>query len=226
MEGPMSATPLSLVPIFATPFGVMPLAGYEKLNPALADLIASRVSAASPRAPGSNPLCHRSGDDLLEWSEEPIRVLGTEMLRGVSKVMASANTFTPEQLQALTLQARAWASIVYPDGCIPAVSHPMTSWCGMYCVEAPTPSGERFDSGVLRLYEWRLGTMFSDATNSAMRVPFTPGHYTWRPVPGRLAVFPAFLTHEIALIRGTGRLILVTVRVRYIAPGQKGVPRW
>ena len=84
----------------------------------------------------------------------------------------------------------------------------------------------RADSGVLRLYESRLGTMFADATNAAMRVPFTPGHYTWRPVPGQLAVFPAWLTHEIALLRAPGQLVLVTVRVRFVAPGQKGVMRW
>jgi hypothetical protein len=223
----MSAAPISIVPIFATPFAVVPLVAAEKLNPALAVLLAARAAASvSNKAAGSNPLCFRGADDLLEWPEEPVRVLGTEMLRGVSTVMAAVNTLSQEQLQSLTLQARAWFTLVHKDGCIPASSHPMTSWCGIYCVESPTPAADRQDSGVLRLYESRLGTMFSDATNSAMRVPFAAGHYTWRPVPGQLAVFPAFMTHEIALIRGTGRLMLVTVRVRYVAAGQKGVPRW
>jgi hypothetical protein len=224
---PMNTGPISIVPIFATPLGVVPLGVAEKLNPAIAELFVTRASAApSVTTAGSNALCYRSGDDLLEWPDEPVRTLNTDILRGISMVMAAVNSFTQEQLQSLTLQARAWFTIVRPDGCVSAATHPMTSWCGIYCVEAPTSSGERVDSGVLRLYESRLGTTFSDATNSAMRLPYTAGHYTWRPVPGRLAVFPASMTHEIALIRGTGRLILVTVRVRYVAPGQKGVPRW
>ncbi len=68
--------------------------------------------------------------------------------------------------------------------------------------------------------------MFADATNAVMRMPFTPGHYSWRPVPGHMAVFPASLTHEIALLRSPGQLVLVTVRVRFVAPGQQGMARW
>ena len=41
--------------------------------------------------------------------------------------------------------------------------------------------------------------------------------------PGQMAVFPASLTHEIALVRSPGPLVLVTVRVRFVAPGQQGV---
>jgi hypothetical protein len=68
--------------------------------------------------------------------------------------------------------------------------------------------------------------MFADATTAAMRLPFRPGHYGWRPVPGQMAVFPASLTHEIAPIRSREPLVLVTVRVRFIGPGQQGVARW
>jgi hypothetical protein len=221
----VNAAPLSIVPIFAAPLGIVPLSAVEPLNPAIAELLAARASNTAS-SDTSNPLCYRSADELLEWPDEPVQRMSTEILRGVSMVMAAVNSFTPEQLQSLTLQARAWFTIVQPDGCVPASTYPMTSWCGMYCVEAPISSAERLDSGVLRLYESRLGTSFSDATNCAMRIPFTTSHFTWRPVPGRLVVFPAYMTHEIALIRGSGRLTLVTVRVRYVAAGQKGVPRW
>ena len=122
----MSAAPISIVPIFATPLGVVPLAAAEKLNPAVADLFAARAASQPAQSAGSNPLCHRSADDLLEWPDEPVRTLGTEILRGVSMVMAAVNSFTPEQLQSLTLQARAWFTIVHPDGCVPASTHPMT----------------------------------------------------------------------------------------------------
>jgi hypothetical protein len=78
----------------------------------------------------------------------------------------------------------------------------------------------------LRLYESRLGTMFQDATNAQLRVPFRTAHYSWHPVPGHMVIFPAYLTHEIALLRAPGELTFVTLRLRFVAPGQSGMTRW
>ncbi len=124
------------------------------------------------------------------------------------------------------METRAWFTIIEQDGCVPAATHPLTAWCAIYCVAAPAPSGTRQDSGVLRLYESRLGTMLQDATNAEMRMPYRQGHYGWRPVAGQLAVFPASVTHEIALLRSPGPLVLVTARIRCVAPGQQGLGRW
>lgn len=221
----MSVTPPIVVPILATPLGVLSLPDTEALNPALAALFAARM-----RADGSvtlrNPLCYCSRDDLLEWPEEPVRQLTAAIFSGVKSVVGAVNNFTPAQFDSFALQARGWFTVVAENGHVPSTHYPLTAWCGIYCVAAPEPSTTRADSGLLRLYESRLGTMFADATNAEMRMPFTPGHYTWRPTPGHMAVFPASLTHEIALLRSPGQLVLVTVRVRFVAPGQQGVGRW
>jgi len=218
-----AAAPL-VVPILATPFGVMALPEAGALNPALSSLFAARMAADS--SPQASPLCYRSGDDLLEWPEEPVRLLAAAIFKGVYSVVESVNEFTAAQLREFQLEARGWFTIVKPDGSVPAASYPLTAWCGIYCVAAPAPSTTRADGGVLRLYETRLGTMFQDASNSVMKMPFKPNHCSWRPVPGQLAVFPASLTHEIALFRSIGELVLVTVRIRFVGPGQQGMPRW
>jgi hypothetical protein len=220
----MIAAPPIVLPLFATPLGIVTVAKAEDLNPQLVDLFRQRT--LKDRAPHSIPNVYRSHDDLFDWPEQPARALGTEIFRGVCSVIETLNAFEPGQLRSFNLEARGWFTIVEQLGSLPAASYPLTAWCAMYCVVAPEPSETRQDSGVLRLYESRLGTMFQDATNSVMRVPFTPGHYAWRPVPGQLAVFPASLTHEIALVRSAGKLILVTARVRFVAPGQQGVGRW
>jgi hypothetical protein len=215
----------TVIPIFAAPFGVVPLAGAEPHNTALAALFRARMRAdGAPRAP--NPLCYRSRDDLLEWPDEPVQRLSTEIYRGVYTVVNAVNEFTEPQLRSLVPQARAWFTVVEPDGGMSAVNYPLAAWCGIYCVAASQASESREDSGILRLYESRLGTMFADATTATMRFPFKPSHYGWRPVPGQLAVFPASLTHEIAPIRSPEPLMLVTVCVRFVAPGQQGVGRW
>jgi hypothetical protein len=219
----MIAAPLVL-PIFATPFGMVAFPQAEDLNPRLIELFAQRLTR--DRAPRSNPLVHRGHDDFFDWPEQPAQELSAEIFRGVYSVIETLNAFEPGQLRSFNLEARGWFTIVEQNGSLPAANYPLTAWCAMYCVAAPEPSATRQDSGVLRLYESRLGTMFQDATNAVMRVPFTAGHYAWRPVPGQLAVFPASLTHEIALVRSPGKLVLVTARVRFVAPGQGGVGRW
>lgn len=224
MTLPMSQASLSVVPILATPFAVVVLPAALQANQAVAQLLAGHA-AANP-APGSDRLCYRSRDDLLEWNDAAVRQMCGEILQGVWSTVAAVNSFTAEELNSFSMQARGSFAIVQPNGSIPATSHSLTSWCGIYCLEAPQPSVERKDSGVVRLYESRLATMFADATNSAMRLPFTFGHYSWRAVPGQLAVFPGSLTHEIPLIRSTGPLTLITVRTRFVGPGQEGFSRW
>ena len=221
----MSQGSISVVPIFATPLAVVSLPPAPQLNEAVAQLFA-RHAAANPAPAGASRLCYQSGDDLLDWRDEPLRQLCGEILRGVWSTVAAVTTLPPEQLQTLTMQARAAFTIVQPNGCVPAISHSLTAWCGIYCLQAPTPAAGRSDSGVVRFYEARFGTMLADATTSAMRVPFTSGHYTWRAAPGQLVVFPGSLTHEIPLIRSDSALTLITVRTRFVAPGQQGLSRW
>lgn len=221
----MNATFPTVVPILATPFGVVRLPAAETLNPALVALLEARV-LGNEAGQQRNPLVYRSRDDLLDRPEEPVRKLAAEIIRGVYEVVVAVNDFPEGQLQSFALQARGWFTVIEPDGGLPAANYPLAAWCAHYCVAAPESSATRQDSGILRLYESRLGTMFADATTAGMRLPFKPGHYGWRPVPGQLAVFPASLTHEIAPVRAAQQLILATICVRFVAPGQQGVAQW
>ena len=223
----MSDAPPPVVPIFSMPFAVREVPAARQLNPDVAQALAKHASAnPAQRSSSSDPFCYQSRDDLLDWADGPVRQVCDEVLKGVWATAAAVNTFTPGQLESFTMQARGWFTIVQPNGCMPSTQHALTSWCAIYCVQAPPASAERADSGVLRLYESRLATMFTDATNSTMRIPFTPGHYSWRPVPGHLAVFPGFVNHEIPLIRSSESLTLIMIRARFVAPGQEGFTRW
>ena len=221
----MSQGSISVVPIFATPLAVVTLPIAPQSNEALVQLFAQHA-AANPVPTAADVLCYQSRDDLLDWADEPVRNLFGEILRGVWSTVAAVTTMPPEQLKTLSMQARAAFTIVQPNGCVPAKSHSLTAWCGIYCLQAPAPAPGRGDSGVVRFYEARFGTMLADATTSAMRVPFTSGHYTWRAAPGQLVVFPGSLTHEIPLIRSDSALAFITLRTRFVAPGQEGLSRW
>ena len=222
----MTAPAPRVLPLFATPFGVVAVPRAETLNPTLNEFILAHATEER-RDPldRSGELAFLSRDDLFEWPDAPVRELAASILTGVRAVVASINHFSEAEFGALRAESRAWFTIVRFDGHVPPRNYPNASWCAVYCVAAPEPSTARFDSGVLRMHEARLGT-FSDATNCLTHIPYRPGHYTWRPVPGELAVFPASLTHEIALLRAVTPLVLVTARVRYVGPGQTGLPWW
>jgi hypothetical protein len=222
----MSALPPpTVVPILAVPFGIATVPEADSLNSTITDVFDARANADDGRG-RQNPLCYHSPDDLLEWPDEAVRELSGHLLRGVCSVVNEINDFTEAQFRALDLQARGWFTLIKTDGRVPATTYPLTAWCAIYCVAAPQDLASRVDSGVLRLYESRPCSMFADASTAQMRLPYTPGHHGWRPVPGQMAVFPASLTHEIAPLRSGGELVLVTLRVRFVGPGQQGVGRW
>jgi len=223
----MSTPVPHVVPLFATPFGLVMLPEVEKLNPELSAFFAARATGEwRDPAASAGPLTFRSRDDLADWPEEPVRQALRGILAGVTSVAASINDLSAEQFAAFKAEARAWFTIVAPDGCVSPTSYPNTSWLAVYCVAAPEPAKARFDSGMLRMHESRPGTMFQDATHAGIRIPYRPGHYTWRPVPGQMAVFPAAITHEIALVRSVSALVTITARVRYVASDLSWMPPW
>ena len=220
------ALQLQVIPIFATPFGVAVVPEADVLNPPVAALLAERATPERADPANHQPFTYRSRDDLLDWPDEPVRKLCDGMVAAVRSVARSINEFSDAQFASLQVQARAWFTLVGADGCVPSNNYPNATWCAIYCVAAPPASSTRFDSGVVRMHESFRPTMFTDATNSVPLLPYRPGHNTWRPVPGQVVVFPASVTHEIALLRAVGELVLMTALVRFVAPGQTGMPWW
>lgn len=215
------------MPIFATPFGVATLEDAAEFNAPLADLLAARArpewgDPAAPLGVGS----FRSRDDLGDWPEQPVRQALRGILAAVAAVAGSISDLSAEQFGSLRPEARAWFSRVGTDGYVPPASYGNCSWLAVYCVTAPEASASRFDSGVLRLLESRFASSFQDASHAGLRLPYRPSHCTWRPVPGQLAVFPAALTHEIALVRAAGVLTLLMARLRFVASDKAWMPPW
>jgi hypothetical protein len=223
----MNAPVTTLLPIFATPFAVVSLPGAAALNPVLAALLPTRASEPhrEPALP-RDPRCFRSREDLFDWPHEAVAQLRGEILGGLCATVESANVYKEAEFDSLAMQARARFAIVRPDGCIPAGTVPMASWYAVYCVAAPPPPPQRADSGSLRLYAVRQGSMFLDAANWQLRTPFGAGHHVWRPVPGQMAIFPAWILHEIALNRTSEDLVLVLARARFAYGGQTAMPPW
>lgn len=224
MQNNESSPELQIQPVHATPFAVLRLPNSAVANERLAEFF--RTTAAGDPAGWRTPHYYGSVDDLLKWRDEPLQTVLQDLVQGVCRTVRELVSLGQEQWDDLSLQARGGFTLVLKDGCVPTTSHPMTSWCALYCVAAPAESASRYDSGRIRLHETRLSTMFPDATSAALQGPYAHGHAAWRPLPGHLAIFPGAVPHEVALVRGTGDLILVTLRVRFVGRQQTGYARW
>jgi hypothetical protein len=217
----------TLTEIFATPFAEVALPLESTFNESLAALFSRRATEERRDSLSRrDPLCYLSREDVFEWQEEPVGVLRSELLAGLCSAVLATTLHTEAEFDRLGVQARARFAIIRPDGCLPAQSLALASWCAIYCVAAPPAPPGRADSGVLRLYETRLGGMFADATTWRMRPPFAGGHHLWRPVPGAMATFPGHLAHEIALNRSDGEMVLIIARIRFANAGQQAAPPW
>jgi hypothetical protein len=215
----------TVMPILATPLGLAAIPDAADFNGALCELLTQR--AASGHGLGRGDALRVCGtDDLLEWPDAPVRRLAGALAGAVYQFVVSVSEISEVQLRACKLEARAWFTLVRSNGRVPAANYPLTTWCAIYCVAAPPSVDERADSGIVRLYESRLGTSFQDATNASLRIPYAQSHYVWRPTAGHLLIFPGSLTHEVAPLRARGELLLVTARLRFVGSGQQGLSRW
>jgi uncharacterized protein (TIGR02466 family) len=222
----MDAPQLNVMPMFAVPFATATYADAPALNAALLALIESR-RAATPRS-ALQPACagaFESREDFLHWPDPPVRELKRRMLDATATLVAQLAGYGPARLAGLALQARGWFTVVEPEGMIPARAYPMSSWCAVYCVQAPEPVPERIDSGALRFHDTRTGNMYTDPGVADLRRPYGFGHFVARPVAGQVAIFPSWLLHEIAPVQGGTPLVLVTAVCRFAAaPGGVGAP--
>ena len=74
---------------------------------------------------------------------------------------------------------------------------------------------------MLRLYERRLASIYRDASTCELKAPYRYGNHIWSPVPGWMALFPAHVPHEVAVVRSVTSLILVLAMIRFVDASAK-----
>jgi hypothetical protein len=203
------------VPLFATPFAAVNTGADPQFNERLAKLCESRRSGLSDDA--ADDLLHfRSRDDFLDSSDATAVELKRLILGHASTVVAGLNSIGAAEFGKLLIQARGWCSVVARNGHVPAQHFSSASWLAVYCVQAGKSHAEFNNAGVLRLYERRLGSMYRDASTWELKSPYRFGNHTWSPLPGWMAIFPAYLPHEVSVVRSATSLILVFAKIRFM----------
>ena len=205
------------VPLFATPFAAVNTGMDSHFNARLANLCESKRSAAALAGDQlRDPLHFRSREDFLESADATAGELRHLILGRVSSVVASLNDVGAADFGKLRVQARGWCSIVQRNGHVPAQHFPNASWLAVYCVQAGESDAGPPGAGVLRLYERRPGSIYRDASTWELKSPYRYGNHTWSPLPGRMAIFPAHVPHEVSVVRSATPLILVFAMIRFM----------
>lgn len=204
------------VPLFATPFAALDTGADRHFNARVASLCESERSASGLAGdPSRDPLHFRGRDDLFDAADSTAGELKRLILGNASAVVASLSSIDAAEFARLRIQARGWCSIVQRSGHVPAQHFSSASWLAVYCAQAGE-SDEGFKSaGVLRLYERRLDSIYRDASTWELKSPYRYGNHTWSPAPGRMALFPAHLPHEVSVVRSATSLVLVFALIRY-----------
>jgi hypothetical protein len=217
-----SAGQSGTVPLFATPFAAVNTGADQHFNARLAVLCEAQRSAPGLAGdPARDPLHFRGRNDFLESADPTADELRRLILGQVSAVVAGLSSIDTAEFAKLHVQARGWCSIVQRNGHVPAQHFPSASWLAVYCVQAGESDAGLKSTGVLRLYERRLGSMYRDASTWELKSPYRYGNHTWSPVPGWMALFPAHLPHEVSVVRSVTSLVLVFAMIRFMDASAK-----
>lgn len=150
-------------------------------------------------------------DFSLFYREDPdIQRLAQFCLSHVGYAIHTLNGYTSKDMQDLRIYHHSWYHVTRHGGYTAAHNHPMASWSGVYCVAPGENPPDKPDSGLLRLYDGRSNpSVYLDAGNAHMRLPFSYGFLTYQFVPGQLVLFPSWLLHEVAPFWGKDERITV-----------------
>jgi hypothetical protein len=193
-----------ILTLFATPFAAVNTGADREFNERVASLCESQRSASV--VPGR--------DDFFVLPDPVAGELRRLILSHATSVVAGLNNAVG--FGKLQIQARGWSSVVPRNGHVPAQHFPGASWLAVYCARAGEADAGIRSSGVLRLYERRLASVYRDASASDLKPPFRYGNHTWTPVPGFMALFPAHVPHEVSVVRSDTSLVLVFAKIRFI----------
>ncbi|WP_292999833.1 putative 2OG-Fe(II) oxygenase [Nevskia sp.] len=200
---------------FAVPFGFSEMPDAPSLNAELRTLFLAREAAGSTYANAQptmkiNPSLFESRFDLFRWPDPCIRRLREFCWSQLHEMIGHTTALDAAAMQALVGHADAWFHITRRGGWFAQHNHPMASWSGVYCVDAGRDDGSRRDSGLLSFTSPTVAaSMYVDAANKALRIPFSHDSREFRLQPGQLVLFPSWLVHQVTPFAGDGERITV-----------------
>ncbi len=207
--------------LFPTPIMVTELANAAALNSQLKEIILTRRKSA-PGVQRSNILGWHSDTEMLNWAGEAAKTLALETLQ----VCASRTDDVGMRngVPRYEFGIEMWANISPAGASNQAHTHPGSLWSAVYYVD---DGGDAEAALVLHDPNYPLNRMYApDLQFVGKKGERLPTVQSFTPTPGRLIVFPAWLSHAVKPAKGPGERISVAMNILTIlarpAPQNKG----
>ena len=187
----------------------------KQLNDQLKKMLLTKEQAMPELNTGdinrSNVAGWKSKDDLLKWEEPGIQELTQRVIKAVEAMMNAAPRKKTVNISGMQLYA--WANINREGSYNTMHNHPGNHWAAVYYVDIGKPDPKKPKSGIFELQDPRAG-----AAN--MQVPgFDFGDkVSFRPQPGMLVLFPAWMNHCVHPFFGDGERISIAFNVKLDTP--------
>lgn len=194
--------------LFPVPVLQTTLANADALNAKLREIIINR-RAGSGGVQRSNILGWHSDSEMLRWGGEPAKTLALETL----KVCASRtdDVGMRNNVPRYEFGIEMWANISPAGASNQAHTHPGALWSAVYYVD---DGGDGEAALVLHDPNYPLNRMYAPdlqfVGDDNARFPTTE---TIAPTPGRLVVFPSWLSHAVKPSKGPGERISIAMNV-------------
>ena len=196
--------PFTVEPLFATPVIIARLAGAETINPLLEKAILTR-RAADPGIVRTNVGGWHSKTDFFSWAGEAGNMLARHVIELVD--LHTHDTAPPGgRRRGWTLDA--WANVIEGAGEHSAHIHPGAYWSAVYYVRADPGEGGR-----LVLHDPRGAAIQMAAPDLRMLGGGQERQVDAIAEPGKLIVFPSWLSHSVSAYRGDGMRISVAINL-------------
>ena len=197
--------------LFPTPVMVTSLANADVLNAGLRAVIEAK-RASDPGVQRSNILGWHSDTEMLRWGGEPAKTLALECLR-----VCAARTDDPKMTGGqprYEYSMEMWANVSPPGSSNQVHTHPGALWSAVYYVD---DGGDNDASLVLLDPNYPLNSMYApDLRFVGKDGEIFPYQQMFAPTPGRLVVFPSWLSHSVKPSKGPLERISIAMNIMTI----------
>lgn len=203
----VKAGPVEIRRLFPVPVMVTSLEGAAALNEALKDVIHKNKTEADGVA-RSNILGWHSDSEMLRWGGEPAKQLGLAMLQVCGRHTDDVAMRSGQPRYEMAMEM--WANVSPAGASNQMHCHPGCIWSGVYYVD---DGGDRSSALVLLDSNYPTNRMYAPDLQFVAGGEQFPVRHEVEPEPGRMVIFPSWLSHAVKPHKGPRDRISIAMNV-------------
>ncbi len=213
--------------VFAVPIAQIRMADPAPLTKRLAALFLEKEAEGdkyrdAKRRDTQHGELFESRFNLFNWGDAPVTELAHYCHAALNELLLNISDYEPQDLQQLKFEYHSWFHITRKGGFQGLHYHQNASWSGIFCVDPGDELEDKPHSGLVRFHDPRGASYYyEDAGNRRLKSPANHGTIDVIHEPGKLLLFPSYITHEIYPYEGERPRIVVAFNCWILGRGDK-----